>query len=169
MVITPHYTGTDPQALADKLRDQLTAVTSWVSVPTITINVYLATGAPPHHPLASSVHTGAAATSVMPREVAICLSYYATLNQPRLRGRVYLPAPIMGMASGIRPAPGDLPRALNFGPALFKTLPAGHVPVVFSRVAGTSAPITNYWVDNEWDTVRSRGLISTTRSVGTVP
>ena len=33
---------------------------------------------------------------------------------------------------------------------------------------GTS-PVTNVWVDDEWDTIRSRGLKSTSRVTATVP
>jgi hypothetical protein len=39
--------------------------------------------------------------------------------------------------------------------------------VVFSRTDGQARPVTNFWVDNEWDTVRARGLRSDTRILGT--
>jgi hypothetical protein len=41
--------------------------------------------------------------------------------------------------------------------------------VVYSRREKVARPVTNYWVDDEWDTVRSRGLRSSTRVTGTLP
>jgi hypothetical protein len=106
----------------------------------------------------------------MPREVSLCLSYYATDNIPRKRGRVYLPNGVVSTtAGGLRPSGTVQGHALSFGPTLFKTLPPGHNPVVYSRMANAAYVITNYWVDDEWDTVRSRGLRGTTRTQGTVP
>jgi hypothetical protein len=169
MVITPHYTGTDPQALATALVANIKALSIMAANPQFQCDIYDALGPAPHHPLATAVNAGTTPTSTLPRETAVCLSYYATVNQPRKRGRVYLPAPILGNAAGARLGAGDVTRMLTFGPALFKNLPSGHVPVVFSRTNVATYPITNYWVDNEWDTVRSRGLVATTRSLGTVP
>lgn len=168
-VVTPHYTGTDPTALANTLKTQIKALSSMAANPSFTVNIYEAGTPPPHHPVATATNLGTTPNSTLPRETAICLSYYATLNQPRLRGRIYLPACMMPFTAAVRPNVGDLPLALQWGPALFKTLPTGTVAVVYSRVNHTTAPITNYWVDNEWDTVRSRGLKSTTRVLGTVP
>lgn len=168
MVITPHYTGTDPAALATQLVTNIKAITR-VNNASFTVNVYDATGPKPHHPLATAANAGITPVSALPREVALCLSYYATLNQPRKRGRVYLPAPILGMTPGLRPSAGDITALLGFGPALFKGLPSGVVPIVWSRKDLVAYPITNYWIDNEWDTVRSRGMNSTTRQQGTVP
>lgn len=169
LVITPHYTGTDHLAIANQLKTAIKALSSMGSNPSFTINMYDAQGVPPHHPLSTVTNAGTTPNSTIPREVAVCLSYYATVNQPRRRGRVYLPASILGFVAGSRVAAGDLTIALAWGPALFKALPAGSAAVVFSRKDNAAYPITNYWVDNEWDTVRSRGLKSTTRSLGTVP
>jgi hypothetical protein len=53
------------------------------------------------------------------------------------------------------------------------TLGAGLPPstfwVVYSRKTGGDAQVTNVWVDDEWDTVRSRGLRGTVRDLGTLP
>ena len=55
------------------------------------------------------------------------------------------------------------------GNTLFKGLPTGHNAVVYSKALNQSFGISNFWVDNEWDTVRSRGLKADSRVLGTVP
>lgn len=168
-VITPHYTGSDPQALADGLKSNLIANPHVTSIVPFTVNIYDATGPKPHHPIGTaSSGTGAAAGSG-PREVSLCLSYYAGLNQPRLRGRLYIPQAFFGAPSATRPTGTQITTAMSFGPTLGKTLPTGVKWVVWSRVTSTAHDVTNYWVDDEWDTIRSRGLKSTTRQLGTIP
>jgi len=169
MLITPHYTGSDPAALANGLKTNLIANANVSTLIPFTINVYDAQGAPPHHPLATATQTGTPKTPIIPSEISLCLSYFATVNQPRKRGRLYLPVCLWESSPPVRPNAAALTRALSFGPTLFKSLPSGTVPVVFSRVTNTTNPITDYWVDDEWDTVRSRGLRATTRQTGTVP
>jgi len=51
---------------------------------------------------------------------------------------------------------------------LTKQLPASHNWVVFSRRNNASYGVSNIWADDEWDTVRTRGLRGTARSVGVV-
>jgi hypothetical protein len=58
---------------------------------------------------------------------------------------------------------------LTFGPTFGKTLPSGVAWVVWSRKDQVARPVTNYWCDDEWDTVRSRGLKAVTRQTGTIP
>lgn len=171
ILITPHYTGSDPQALADGLSTNLQANVNVGAAQKFTVNVYNAQGPPPHHPLGTATHGATTGSTAGPREVALCLSYYATKNQPRLRGRLYLPNGLISGASTIvaRPTTAQRSAAMSFGPTLFKTLPAGVAPVVYSKKNDSSAPITDYWVDDEWDIVRSRGNRATTRSTGTVP
>ena len=96
---------------------------------------------------------------------------YATKNQPRLRGRLYIPNGLISGGATIagRPTTAQRAAALSFGPTLFKGLPAGVAPVVYSKKNDSAAVITDYWVDDEWDIVRSRGNRATTRSTGTVP
>jgi len=56
ILITPHYTGTDPTALGTQLKTNIKALTSMASNPAFTISMYDAQGAPPHHPLAVIVN-----------------------------------------------------------------------------------------------------------------
>ena len=171
--INPHYQGTDPVALANQLKTNILANTTFTTTPcAFTIKVYLATGGKPHYPLATATGSSGTAATQIPSEVALCLSYYSGFNQPRLRGRLYIPNPFILGASGLpgqRPSTTFQNNAMTWGPTLFKGLPAGTTACVFSRVAGTASDITNYYVDNEWDIVRSRGLAPTSRVTGTVP
>jgi hypothetical protein len=38
--------------------------------------------------------------------------------------------------------------------------------VVWSRKKASAAQVTDWWVDNEWDTIRSRGLKADSRVSG---
>ena len=102
-----------------------------------------------------------------PREVALCLSYYAEVNQPRRRGRMYI-------GPWHQAAMLERPNATNRG--YLATLAEGisglggiNVQwVQFSPTTGEFHNVTDYWIDDEWDTMRSRGLEGTTRTAGTV-
>lgn len=106
--------------------------------------------------------SGASAAS--PHEVALCLSYYAVNNQPRTRGRIYL-GPWGG--AGARPNITHLGDVMAFGRKLADIADATwklHSRTPISNVQN----ITNFWVDNAWDTMRSRGPSPTSRSTAVV-
>lgn len=167
--INPHYNGTDPQLLANALKANLIANANVATAP-FTIKVYDALKPPPSYPLATASQTGTPPGSPCPREVAICLSYYAQFNRPHLRGRVYLmPRWIGGGTISIRPSDSHLTAALGWKATLGAGLPPSTFWTVFSPKLGSDAQVTNVWVDDEWDTLRSRGLRSTKRSAGTLP
>lgn len=171
MVMTPHFNdegvGSDPQGLCE---DLAVAIAAWAArAPNqVTVTAYDAQGTAPVYPQGTfTVGTGGAAESTIPREVAICLSFYSERNIPRQRGRVYAPAPvIMDSVSGrpdstMRQKVGDLA-------GIFGGL--GGVDVdwcVYSRLDDVARPVTDWWVDDEWDTIRSRGLRATQRLMGT--
>lgn len=168
-VITPHYFSDDPQALVDKLLLNLKAITLVGAAVDLSLKAYDVAGPPPHYPVGTATQTGSSVTSPGPREVSLCLSYYAGFNRKRYRGRLYIPNAFVGGPIGLRPTSGQRAGAMAFGNALGKSLPSGSQWVVWSTVDNTHRPVTNYWVDDEWDTVRSRGLRSTTRELGTIP
>jgi len=101
-------------------------------------------------------------SSEAPREVALCLSYYSERNLPRFRGRLYI-GPFYGAA--LRPTLGFI----NSVKALATGLANVGGPDVdwglWSPTRSAFSKITNGWVDDEWDTVRSRGLKANSRSV----
>jgi len=117
--------------------------------------------------------TQASASESGPREVALCLSYYAEQNVPRRRGRLYI-GPFTDAAMEIRPPAGNAIGAVaSLAPALAAVGGADvdwclYSPTNDVATAGATKlrTITNWWVDNEWDTVRSRGRRATSRISG---
>lgn len=104
-----------------------------------------------------------------PREVALCLSFRGALNVPRQRGRIFL-GPLN--ATSERPAVATRNLVLQFATDLANLGGTDVDWCVYSptsRLEGASLgdsfhPVKHAWVDDEWDTVRSRGLRATTRT-----
>lgn len=166
MSINPHYGGDDAQALADKLKSNLIAHVP-VGAKAFTVRVYDAEKAAPSYPLATAAQTGSPGTSSVPRELALCLSYYSTWNRPRYRGRVYIPTAFIAGAVATRPTGAQMSAALLWKDVLTLGMPAGTRLVVWSRVDRKAYGVDNFWVDDEWDIVRSRGRKQTTRQTAT--
>jgi hypothetical protein len=146
--------------------------------PPITVKVYLEDFAPPpHFPLGTAILNGAGTPlpSTSSREQALCLSYYQTHNVPRYRGRLYVPYPWIAKASnssgpGARPSTLERTTTLALGTAFKNLASSNAIQWGFaSRADRSFRAITNYYVDDEWDVIRKRGLKATTRSTGTVP
>lgn len=105
-----------------------------------------------------------------PREVCICLSFYAARNLPRQRGRIFL-GPIYAVQITERPSTSIITSAQAVATVL-KNL--GGVDVDWSvysptihALSGVEAafqPVSTAWVDDEWDTMRSRGLRASSRT-----
>jgi len=172
LVITPHFNdqgvGSDPEGLANDLAD---ALNGWEpgSVP-LKIKVYDAQGTVPVYPVAEVTRNGPAVPLAgANREVAVCLSFYAGSNRPRHRGRLYIPAPVAGMAlTGSRPSAGVQQKAADLVP-LFADLGGADVDwCVYSRLDDTARSVSHWWVDNAWDVQRRRGLQPTARLEGDV-
>lgn len=169
MVVTPHYFGDSPQALADALKANFIAAANVGPTVPFKIKVYDAQKAPPSYPLAEATNgTGFVAYGI-PREVALCLSYYSTWNRKSYRGRLYLPQKWVGGSIAERPTGTQQSNALAFKTTFGGGLPAGHNWVVYSKKLGQSFGVNNVWVDDEWDTMRTRGMRGTSRVLGTVP
>lgn len=164
MSINPHYFGDDAQGLADVLKNNLAAFASVGPSRPFTIKVYDAQKPPPNYPLATAVQAGTPINSVVPRELSLCLSYYSTYNRPRYRGRLYLPSPYITGAYGARPTGAQITEALSWRTPLTQGLPSAHNMVVYSRFLDQANGVSDFWVDDEWDIVRSRGRKPTTRS-----
>ena len=176
MVITPTFRDqgvtSDPDNLAQDLA-QLMA--DYVGGTThVHVKLYDAQGTPPVFPAADVDLNPAAApvTSTCPREVALCLSYYSGQNRPRRRGRLYIPACLIlkntaGSSLGKVPTTTQMDSALSIAAGL-KGL--GGVDVDWGLWSGVDHGFfetTNYYVDDEWDTQRKRGLRPTSRRTGT--
>lgn len=102
------------------------------------------------------------AYTVGPREVALCLSNYASRNLKRLRGRNYF-GPFRQELLSERPQDNLRDNLINFGQTLNDIGDIGTNWVVWSPTNNNGQTITHISVDNEWDTMRSRGLRSTNR------
>lgn len=167
ITMNPHFFGTDASALASALKANILSLGLIGNNVPFSVKLYDAQKAPPNLPLAtaSQAGTGPLVTAV-PREVALCLSFYSTYNRPRYRGRIYVPATMLGGATSLRPTGAQITQCMKWADAFKSGLPAAHNWVVFSPTDNVSRGVSNYFVDDEWDTVRSRGLRSTTRQVG---
>lgn len=173
-VITPHLddagVGTDPDQLAQDWIDQLQ---QWYAGPARQweCTVYDAQGTPPVFPQGHAIaNVGAFPASSCPREVAVCLSFYAERNLPRQRGRLYIPFELMQQSQSIGVPRPTTPCQTLVGNLAGRLAGLGGLDVdwvVYSRVDDEARSVTNWYVDNEWDTMRSRGLRPTERVAGT--
>jgi hypothetical protein len=169
MTINPHYNGDNAQGLADALKSNLIANVSVGAATPFGIKVYDAQKAPPSYPLATATNGTGFSTSSAPRELALCLSYYSTWNRPSYRGRVFIPHAFIQGALSQRPTGGQMGTAGVWATTLGANLPAQMNWAVWSPKLQQSFTINHWWVDDEWDVMRSRGLKPTTRTVGTIP
>jgi hypothetical protein len=119
-------------------------------------------------PRTPRIFTGTLATvtasTALPTEVALCLSYRTDKNAPSKRGRIYLgPFSIVSLAINNRPTTGTMDKLLNLADTL-SDLGADTVDwQLYSPKLGTRRRIEFAWVDNEFDTQRRRGIRSTSR------
>lgn len=131
----------------------------------IRCDVYEARGPAPHFPVGSAiVNEGVAPQSASAREVAVCLSYYGERNLPRTRGRMYLGVGSAGLNSNGPFIPTSFRGfALDLADGIAGL---GGLDVdwqVYSPTSDAAENVQHAWVDDEWDTIRSRGLRATTR------
>jgi len=169
MLVTPHYFGDNPQALADALKANFIAKPSIGATTPFTVKIYDAQAPKPSYPLGTATNGTGFASYNNPREIAICLSYYSTWNRKSYRGRLYLPHIWVGGAITGRPSTTQITDALAFRTVFGAGLPSGHNWVVYSKKLNQSFGVNHVWVDDEWDIQRSRGLRGTTRQEATVP
>lgn len=101
-----------------------------------------------------------------PAEVALCLSYYAGVNQPRRRGRIFVGPFASGPVGTERPDPGLMQLLLDFASDLSSVGGVDALWSQYSRTDNDYNDVTNWWVDNAWDTMRSRGATPTQRVSG---
>lgn len=125
-------------------------------------------------PKATSPATTFTKRDAGPREVALCLSYRAAANGPRTRGRLYM-GPFGSTQMDARPLPALRTSLRDLGSRLGGIGGVNIDWCVFSptqRTADAGAndnafkPVAYTWVDDAWDTVRSRGLPPSARTAG---
>lgn len=165
VTINPHYVGSNPQALADALKVNINAIPGFGTTVPYKIKIYDALKPKPSYPLAEAINGSGSMATAEPRELALCLSFYSEFNRPGLRGRVYIPAAFFSGSAGLRPTVTQQ-NDVKLWATAFNVNPATAQWAVFSRKMQEANVVTNFWVDDEWDTVRSRGLRPTTRVLG---
>lgn len=102
-----------------------------------------------------------------PREVACCLSFRGEANNARSRGRIYV-GPYPSAQMGQRPSAGVRDNLMTLATAIGNLGGVNIDWCVRSVTGNTMSPVKFAWADDEWDTVRSRGLKATTRSTATL-
>jgi hypothetical protein len=134
------------------------------------IKLYRLTDATPRPPTEALLGlTAFAAGGPYPSEVALCCSFYAERNLASQRGRVYL-GPLNGgndetSTDGSSRPSTILMNTINLSAERMAQRASSAVWCVLGRPGGSAAlqPVTGGWVDNAWDTMRSRGPDPTTR------
>lgn len=159
----------------DFCADLIDAFQGWIthySTRPIAVRTYDVNGTKPIYPNGEAVENAAGTPPAMgsPRDLAVCLSFYAEQNIPRRRGRLYIPYGWTSTtSSGIDTKVSSTTRA-KVGELATIFANAGGVDVdwvVVSKANNDYHKVTNWFVDDEWDTVRKRGLRSTARTTGT--
>jgi hypothetical protein len=106
----------------------------------------------------TGIGTGAAG----PREVAVCLSFRGAVNSARTRGRIFI-GPWKTSVMDERPSEALRNNLLVLSDGIANL---GGIDIdwgVRSATFGTQVPVKLAWVDDEWDTIRSRGFKPTGR------
>ena len=163
--VTPEW-----QDLADDLAQALEA---WdTGGRQLTVKLYNIDEEAPGHinrPKATTViGAGLASPSPYPPEVACCLSFYGGNNEPRQRGRLYVPPAVASTeAQANRPGATLIGKVHALGP-IFANLGGVNCDwIVWSKANESATAVTDYFVDDEWDVVRKRGLVPVARVTGT--
>lgn len=163
-----HDTGvtSNPTNLAN---DWLTLLeTSFTPIQTTTrrrCKVYDCQGTKPVFP-AAEVEVGTLApASKCPRELALCLSFHDGLNRPKHRGRLYIPAAFFLTSNNadVRPTSGNQNDVAQIATGLAAL---GGVDVdwnIWSPTDHVGRKVAHWWIDDEWDIIRSRGRKPTSR------
>lgn len=111
--------------------------------------------------------TGQNSGAPAPREVACCLSFRGATNTKRTRGRIFV-GPYTAAQTNERPSEGVTGNLMTLAQGIANL---GGIDIdwcVRSSFGNAMHPVKFCWADNEWDTIRSRGLKPTSRSTLTV-
>lgn len=160
----------DAQALVEELADKFAFMPG--ATGPFTVKAYDIEKPKPNFPLATAVRNPVAApkTITVVPEAAVVLSFFADVNQPRHRGRLYLPAWLLGASSGDmgREIPAGLRTAASQLAGYFASTGGGNVDWgVWSEVDRAFHKATNCFISYAWGTVRSRGLKESARQTFT--
>lgn len=107
--------------------------------------------------------TGENSGASAPRDVACCLSFRGSANTKRTRGRIYV-GPYTAAQANERPSTGVTDNLMVLAQGIADLGGVNIDWCVRSSFGNAMHPVKHAWADNEWDTMRSRGLRATTRS-----
>jgi hypothetical protein len=158
------FTIQDAESLANNILDAFEGKFTSLATTDHQCKIYDHEGTPPVLPMAD-VHRfpGVLHGVNIPNEIALCLSFDGGQHQPRQRGRIFLPAWLIGGALSLRPSDTQMNTILGFATDLSNVGGANVDWIVWSRVNRSATGINHAWVDDEWDTQRRRGLRATKR------
>jgi hypothetical protein len=126
----------------------------------VTVKVYNMADAKPRPIRATSVAGSSTITAAnhLPRVLAITLSYYATVNTPSKRGRIFIGPFNLTDEPSLGPSIGssDQGKIVDLGHGLFDIGGENVAHVVYSEKLATSAVVTDYWCNDVWDVMHSR-------------
>lgn len=161
------FVGIEYQTLADDIAELWATYRVYpAGVTSVQVRLYDMADAEPREPRAEATQPLTGNAGGAPREVALCLSFFRGRNLPRLRGRLYI-GPWRSVSMALRPDSDTMGQLQTLAEGL-QALGGPDVDwVQYSPTTSTHGPVTDWWVDNEWDTVRSRGFDGTSRIVGT--
>lgn len=154
--------GTDPdyQALASDL-GAIYMARSWCAGMQVQIRAYNMDDAKPRPERAYYVNLAGGTAKNVPRQIAVALSYYADRNLPRRRGRIFTGPWTLNESL----VPNSIITELNTFQQALAGLGGLNVDwSVYSPTDDAHYRISNAWVDNSWDVIRSRKLPATGRT-----
>lgn len=136
------------------------------------IEIFDLADVPPRQPVHVGTFTlvASADPNLLPPEVALCASFQGDpisgVPQSRRRGRVFIGP--LNMASDAattgRPTAAFQEALVDAMEGIVGLLVGSGVAwTVYSRTSDAMSAVSNGWVDDEWDTVRSRGRDATSR------
>ena len=159
----------DAESLANNVMDTYDVLNGGPLPWHLEAKVYDLEGSPPILPMAHVVRNqGVYADADDPREVALCLSFYGGQHQPRQRGRLYVPVYFI-RPLGKRPGLLTQQKVVNWGKALANVGGENVQWIVWSRRNKSATGVSHAWCNDEYDTVRRRGLRETHRELSQVP
>lgn len=152
-----------------------TVLSSWISQTGHLIKFYTAGGPKPNYPYYEAAFnlTSAPSGSGLPTEVALVLSFQGLripgTPQARRRGRIYIGTLKATVNSNQRPLLAAREDLRDAALELYTDIGAvfgGATWAVWSPSDGAAVQLNDCWVDDAFDTQRSRGQEPTTRTTG---
>jgi|SRR3954452_1638430 hypothetical protein len=163
--------GWDADGLAQDLANGIGAWQFDTNDP-VEVRLYDIQGAKPVYPMAIAHYMpgNVAADISQPPETAVCLSFYADHPEPRRRGRLYIPSWKMGGKDQLNDYVNPVlqAKAGALAPLLAGLGGVDIQWIVWSHRDNAAHQVTNWWVDDSWDTVRSRGRKARGRITGAI-